>query len=67
VAVVGVVAVGVDDVVELPPVAPLANAAPPPASAPMTISAAIILVSLVRIGLLCRVASTFPRVFYRSV
>jgi hypothetical protein len=51
-AVVGVVAVGVDDVVELPPVAALASAAPPTASAPVTISAATSLPSLICIGLL---------------
>lgn len=48
--VVGVVAVGVDDVDELPPVAALANAALPPASAPVTTSAATSL--LICIGLL---------------
>jgi hypothetical protein len=49
---VGVLAAGVDDVVELPPVAALASAAPPPASAPVTISAATSLLSLLCIGLL---------------
>jgi hypothetical protein len=50
--VVGFVAAGVDDLVELPPVAALASAAPPPASAPVTISAATSLLSLTCIGLL---------------
>ena len=50
--VVGVVAVGVEDVVDLPPVAALANAAPPPASAPVTTIAATSLLSLICTGLL---------------
>jgi hypothetical protein len=49
---VGLVAGGFDDFVELPPVAALASAAPPPASPPVTITAATSLLSLICIGLL---------------